>query len=60
MKPALQVVETRAMRVPYKAVQIVQARLGVDAGLIGAGALIYFRKEEEGVSQPVEIMVGVA
>jgi glucokinase len=60
MKPALQVVETRAMRVPYKAVQIVQAGLGVDAGLIGAGALIYSRKEEEEVSQPVEVMIGVA
>jgi len=41
MEPALQIVKERAMHIPSKAVRIVQAELGVDAGLIGAGALVY-------------------
>lgn len=46
MEPALQVVQERAMSVPSMAVRIVQAQLGVDVGLVGAGALIYSNIEE--------------
>jgi glucokinase len=41
LEPALHLVQKRAMKVPRDAVRIVQAQLGTDAGLIGAGALIY-------------------
>ncbi|HEY4034346.1 MAG TPA: ROK family protein [Ktedonobacteraceae bacterium] len=41
MEPALGIVQERAMKVPREAVRIVQAQLGTDVGLIGAGALIY-------------------
>lgn len=41
MEPALHIVQERAMKVPREAVRIVQAQLGTDVGLIGAGALIY-------------------
>jgi glucokinase len=41
MEPALRIVQERAMRVPRETVRIVQAQLGTDVGLIGAGALIY-------------------
>lgn len=60
MKPALQIVEMRTMRVPYKAVQIEQARLGADVGLVGAGALIYSRIREEGVLWSGGVMVSAA
>ncbi|MBV9689361.1 MAG: ROK family protein [Ktedonobacteraceae bacterium] len=41
IEPALHIVQERAMKVPRDAVRIVQAQLGTDAGLVGAGALIY-------------------
>lgn len=41
MKPALRIVQERAMRHPLNAVTIEIADLGGDAGLIGAGALVY-------------------
>ncbi len=42
MEPALRVVQERAMKVPRESARIVQAQLGANAGLIGAGALIYY------------------
>jgi glucokinase len=42
MEPALHVVQERAMKAPRASVRIVQAQLGANAGLIGAGALIYY------------------
>ena len=42
IEPARRIVATRAMRVPRETVRIVTAKLGTDAGLIGAGALIYY------------------
>jgi glucokinase len=45
MEPALRVVQERAMKVPRDAVQIVQAQLGTNVGLIGAGALIYYHNQ---------------
>jgi len=41
IEPALRIVQERAMKVPRDAVRIVQAHLGTDVGLVGAGALIY-------------------
>lgn len=41
MEPALYIVQERAMKVPRDAVRIVQAQLGPDVGLVGAGALVY-------------------
>lgn len=41
MEPALRIVQERAMKVPRDAVQVVLAALGPNAGLVGAGALIY-------------------
>lgn len=41
IEPALRIVQERAMKVPREACRIVQAHLGADAGLVGAGALIY-------------------
>lgn len=48
LEPALQIVQKRAMNVSYKAVQIVQAQLGLDAGLIGATALVYSQIRKAG------------
>jgi glucokinase len=42
IEPALGIVQERAMKAPCKAVRIVQAQLGANAGLVGAGALIYY------------------
>jgi glucokinase len=42
LNPAMQLVRERTMKVPGEAVQIVDAQLGDDTGLIGAGALIYY------------------
>lgn len=42
MEPALRIVQERTMKVPLDAVQIVLAELGGNAGLIGAGALVYY------------------
>jgi glucokinase len=44
LEPARRVIEKRAMLVPRQAVRIVPAQLGTDAGLVGAGALIYYNK----------------
>ncbi len=41
MEPALRIVQERAMKVPREAVRIVQAQLGTNVGLVGAGALVY-------------------
>lgn len=41
IKPALQIVRERTMRVACNAVRIEPARLGINAGLVGAGALVY-------------------
>jgi glucokinase len=46
MEPALRVVQERAMKVPRESVRIVQAQLGANVGLIGAGALIYYYNNE--------------
>ncbi len=43
--PARRIVEERAMRVSRESVRIVLADLGSDAGLIGAGSLVYCNKE---------------
>ena len=43
MEPALRIVHERAMKVPRDAVKIVQAQLGMNTGLVGAGALIYYK-----------------
>jgi len=42
MEPALQIVQERTMKVPLAAVRIMLAQLGTNAGLVGAGALIYY------------------
>lgn len=43
--PAQRIVEERAMRASRESVRIVSANLGGDAGLIGAGSLVYHNKE---------------
>ena len=43
--PALRIVEERALRASRESVRIVLADLGSDAGLIGAGSLVYCNKE---------------
>jgi glucokinase len=45
MEPMLRIVQERAMKVPREAVRIVQAQLGANVGLVGAGALIYYHNE---------------
>ncbi len=45
MEPALRIVQERAMKVPRESVRIVLAQLGANAGLIGAGALIYYHND---------------
>lgn len=45
MEPMLRIVQERAMKVPREAVRIVQAQLGANAGLVGAGALIYYHNK---------------
>lgn len=42
MGPAQRIVDERAMSAPRQTVKIVQAQLGPDVGLVGAGALIYY------------------
>lgn len=44
MKPALRVVNERAMKVPRESTRIVLAQLDSDVGLIGAGALTYYHQ----------------
>ncbi len=45
LDPAKQIVEERAMVVPRRAASIILAELGSDVGLIGAGALIYYKRD---------------
>lgn len=47
MEPALDIVQERTMKVPREAVRIIQTQLGADVGLIGAGGLIYYNRNEE-------------
>jgi len=42
MEPALRIVQERAMKAPRDAVRIKLAQFGINVGLIGAGALIYY------------------
>lgn len=60
MEPALRIVRVRAMRVPYKDVRIVQAHMDAEAGLVGAGALVYHRLEMNGVLRCAKGMVGAS
>lgn len=46
-EPALKVVQERAMRANREKARIVQARLGGNAGLIGAGALLSYYAEQQ-------------
>ncbi len=55
MEPALRIVQERAMKVPRKSVRIVQAQLGADAGLVGAGALIYHNMGKNTLLQEMEL-----
>ena len=49
MEPAMRVVHDRAMKVPRERVQILMAQLGANAGLVGAGALIYYNQQHKQV-----------
>jgi glucokinase len=42
MEPALRIVQERAMKAPRDAVRIKLAQFGINVGLIGAGALVYY------------------
>jgi len=42
LEPALRIVQERTMKVPLETVRIVLAELGGNAGLVGAGALVYY------------------
>jgi glucokinase len=44
LDPARRIIEKRAMVVPRQVARLVLAQLGTDAGLVGAGALIYYNK----------------
>jgi glucokinase len=46
MEPALKIVQERTMRANLAGVRIVQAQLGANAGLIGAGALPQYYQEQ--------------
>jgi glucokinase len=46
LEPARQVVKERAMSVPRDTAQIALAQLGTDAGLVGAGALVYYHQKQ--------------
>jgi len=41
LEPAQRIVQQRAMKVPANTARIALSTLGADAGLIGAGALVY-------------------
>jgi glucokinase len=45
MEPALRIVQERAMKTPRDSIHIVLAQLAKNAGLVGAGALIYTRTQ---------------
>jgi len=42
MEPALRIVQERTMKAPREAVRIKLAQFGINVGLIGAGALVYY------------------
>jgi len=42
MEPALRIVQERTMRAPLEVVRIKLAQFGINVGLVGAGALIYY------------------
>lgn len=44
LDPARRIFQERTMRVPRDAARIVMAKLGSDAGLVGAGALVYYHQ----------------
>jgi glucokinase len=50
MEPALRIVQERTMKIPLDAVRIVLAELGGNAGLVGAGALVYYYARMQGTS----------
>jgi len=60
LEPARQIVQERAMRVPYEATRIVLAELDIHAGLVGAGALVYYHRGESGSPLLEEVCAGVA
>jgi len=47
LEPARQIVQARAMHTPQNVVQIVPAELEKNVGLVGAGALLYYHKQED-------------
>jgi glucokinase len=49
LKPARQVVHQRAFRMPAKTVRIVRARLGANAGIVGASAYVFEQRKGIGV-----------
>jgi glucokinase len=49
LKPAQQVIKERAFRLPAKTVRIVRARLGSNAGIIGAAAYVFEHRIGTGV-----------
>jgi glucokinase len=42
MEPALRIVQERTMKAPLEAARIKLAQFGINVGLVGAGALIYY------------------
>ena len=48
LKPAKQVIKERAFRLPIKTVRLVRARLGSNAGIVGAAAYVFEHRSEEG------------
>src|SRR5436305_51018 len=46
LEPVRRTIEERAIKVLHEATRIVMAELGPDAGLVGAGALIYYYKRQ--------------
>jgi predicted NBD/HSP70 family sugar kinase len=51
MEPALKVVQEHTMRANMAKTRIVLAQLGINAGLVGAGALpAYYREQREGMA----------
>jgi glucokinase len=52
LEPALRLVRERTMSVPRTAARITLAELGVNTGLIGAGALIYYYSRGDGSASP--------
>ncbi len=53
LEPALRIVQDRTMQVPREAMRIVLAQLGPNVGLVGAGALIYYNKEQQKIEHVI-------